>query len=171
MYEPKHLKLWTMPENYAGEVWPGYYVAAGQHRDSDALTRSNFRCTLNALGGESETVQVVRESHWASGWVEWIAIHQDDEKALRIADEIKAQLEDYPVVDDEDFSDLETDEAAGYWESLSPRDKVQMAMDERARYHWLAKEPVWRFGRMDYPTLANDGSTIAEAIYERLRNT
>ena len=81
-YEPKHLKRWTMPNSYFGAVWPNYYVFLGQHRDSDALTRSNFTCGLKALGGESETVEVVRESHWAVGWVEWIAIHQDDAAAL-----------------------------------------------------------------------------------------
>ena len=47
--------------------------------------------------------------------------------------------------------------------------RVRMAMNERARYHWLSKTTVWRFGRMDYSTLANDGSTIAEALCEHLR--
>src|SRR6266436_1054881 len=65
-YEPEHLKLWTMPDCYFGEVWPAYYSAGvGQSRDSDALERSNFACMLKAVGGESDTVQVVRESHWA----------------------------------------------------------------------------------------------------------
>lgn len=35
---------------------------------------------LAKLGGESDTVTVVRERHWAA--VEWLAIHQDDETAL-----------------------------------------------------------------------------------------
>ncbi|MEH2569789.1 hypothetical protein [Bradyrhizobium sp. AZCC 2289] len=47
---------------------------------------------LKALGGESETVIVVRETHYLVGWVEWIAIHQDDEKALKIADDITGKL-------------------------------------------------------------------------------
>ena len=41
---------------------------------------------LEALRGESETVIVVRESHWAVGWVEWIKIHELDTTALAIAD-------------------------------------------------------------------------------------
>jgi hypothetical protein len=91
-YEPKHLKRWTLPDNYVGEVWPAYYSSGcGQSRDSDALERSNFSCMLKALGGESETVIVVRETHWLVGWVEWIAIHQDDDKALEIADRIAAR--------------------------------------------------------------------------------
>lgn len=113
MFEPKHLKRWTMPEHYAGEVWPAYYSAGiGQSRDSDALERSNFACMLAALGGETDTVAVVRERHWAVGWVEWIAIHQDDEAALHEADSIVKQLQDYPVINEEHFCNLEYEEAA-----------------------------------------------------------
>jgi hypothetical protein len=168
MFEPQHLKLWTMPQNYAGEVWPAYYSSGcGQSRDSDALERSNFACMLKAIGGESETVHVVRESHWAVGWVEWIAIHQDDEKALQLADEVQAGLEDYPAVNEDHWSELEWNEAADYWDSLSPREKVRMAMDERARYHWLSKEPVWHYGRRTYCDLPD--TTIGRALEETLR--
>lgn len=176
-YEPVNLKLWTMPDNYFGPVWPAYYVSGfGQHRGSDALTRSNFTCALNALGGESDTVQVVRESHWAVGWVEWIAIHQDDDKALEIADQLVERIENYPVLDEEHYSDLEWNEAADYWESLSPRDKVQMFLDERKRYHWLTTEPVWFVGRWSFHQLGNADecrpaiSSIADSVYETLRD-
>lgn len=115
-YDPQHLNRWTMPDHYAGALWPDYFSAGvGQHRDSDPLARSNFRSMLKALGGESDTVIVVREGHWAVGWVEWIAIHQDDAKALAIADDIAAALEDYPVVDEDDWSELEHEEAQEVW--------------------------------------------------------
>lgn len=115
-FEPEHLNRWTMPKDYFGASRPEYYGSGcGQTRDSDALERSNFRSMLKKLGGESETVIVVRENHWACGWVEWIAIHQDDEKSLAIADEIKGRLENYPVVCESDFSDLETEEANQVW--------------------------------------------------------
>ena len=111
-YEPKYLKPWTMPANYFGEVWPATYSSGlGQSRDSDALERSNFACMLKAIGGESDTVNVVRESHWAVGWVEWIAIHQDDDKALQLADEVQARLVDYPVVNEDHWSELEQEDA------------------------------------------------------------
>lgn len=175
VYFPTHLKLWTMPENYYGEVWPATYSAGvGQSRDGGALERSNFECMLEALGGDNgDTVRVVRESHWAVGWVEWIAIHQDNEAALRIADEIKGKLDDYPVVNEDHWSELEFTEAAEFWDSMSPRDKVQMAIDTRRRYHWLTKLPVWQFGRMSYYDLGNcsgDRNTIASAIEGSLRD-
>ena len=82
---PKHLKRWERPKDYFGAEWSRYYSAGvGQSRDSDCLEQSNFAVMLEALGGETETVVVVRESHWAVGWVEWIAIHQSDEQALRV---------------------------------------------------------------------------------------
>ncbi len=116
MFEPKNLKRWTMPSNYFGAVWPGYYSSGvGQSRDSDALERSNFVCMLRALGGESDTVQVIREHHWAVGWVEWIAIHEDDNPALKIADEIKGALSDYPVINEDHWSETEMEEANEVW--------------------------------------------------------
>jgi len=135
------LKLWTMPANYAGEVWPGYYVFLGQHRDSDCLARANFDAGLKALGGESETVIVVRESHWAVGWVEWIAIHQDDEKALAIASDIVRDLEDYPVVDEFRLSEYEQTEADSTWKHCySPKERIEYirAHDSQFEFHDFA---------------------------------
>lgn len=116
MYVPEHLERWTLPKDYFGAEWPEYYSAGvGRSRDSDCLEESNFYAMLQGLGGESETVQVVRESHWAVGWVEWIAIHESDEQALRAADAMKAGLEDYPILDEEDHSRREWEECERVW--------------------------------------------------------
>jgi hypothetical protein len=111
-----NLERWTMPDHYFGETWPDYFSAGvGQSRDSDALERSNFRSMLKAIGGESETVIVVREGHWAVGWVEWIAIHESDTKALATASEIKDALADYPVINESDWGELEDEDAQQVW--------------------------------------------------------
>ena len=105
------IKRWTMPRDYGGETWYEHYSAGvGQSRDSDALERSNFRTMLKYLGGESETVIVVRERHWAVGWVEWIAIHETDVAAIAIASTAVARLDDYPILDEIDFVELEMEE-------------------------------------------------------------
>jgi len=113
-YTPKYLDLWTYPDSYAGATWYDYYVFLGQHRDSDSLTRSNFICGLEALEKilsiDFDSEGVISENHWAVGWVEWIAIHKDNFEALEIADEIAKSLEDYPVVNEDHWSNLETDE-------------------------------------------------------------
>jgi hypothetical protein len=124
MYEPHTLKRWELPDSYFGAEWSDYFVSVGQHRDSDSLSRSNFECTLRELGGESETVQVVREGHWAVGWIEWIAIHESDCTALRIADDISAALTDYPVLNEDHWSELQWDEACEYWQGLRVRDRI-----------------------------------------------
>ena len=170
MYEPENLARWTMPDHYFGASWPDYFGSGvGRSRDSGSLEESNFRAMLAALGGESETVLVIHESHWAVGWVEWIAIDQSDESALREADQIIAAYADYPVIDEELYSEIEWNRAADYWESLSPRYKVELAIAERARYHWLPDEPVWTYGRMDYSELVHCESTISNSLYETLR--
>ena len=91
-----------------------WYVVAGQSRDSDALEESNFRSILAKLGGESDTVAVESESHWAVGWIEHLLVHLDDSERVKLATTIREELEGYPVVDEEDFSDLENERYTEY---------------------------------------------------------
>jgi len=123
------LERWTRPDHYAGADWPEYFVFLGQHRDSDALTRSNFERGLALIGGESETVQVVRERHWAVGWVEWVAIHESDLAARDKAQAILEKLDGYPVVDEDHLSDLEWREADEMWQRLTVRERVDLCRE------------------------------------------
>lgn len=140
-----HLKRWTRPECYIGPDWPDYYVFLGQHRDSDVVDRSNFTCALAALGGESETVLVIRDSHWAVGWVEAILIHETNTAALTAADAMRAKLADYPILDDEHESQLEWDEASEWWARMRVCDRVAILTRFGlnvfgARHDWLPQD-------------------------------
>lgn len=126
------LTRWEVPDSWFGQHWDGYFVGLSQHRDSDALDRSNFRAALEALGGESETVQVVREGHWAVGWIEWIAIHESDEKALTIQYEIEGSLQNYPVLNESDWCEEEAEEANEVW---------QRCYDEKERIEYVRENP------------------------------
>lgn len=98
------------PSSYIG---PDYYETisvVGQSRDSDCLERSNFRVSLELLGGESEDVMVIRDSHWGVGWIETLRVNKSNSDKMEIALQILASLEDYPVLSDDDFSELENDE-------------------------------------------------------------
>jgi hypothetical protein len=123
------LERWTMPDSYFGAEWPEYFVFLSQCRDSDALTRSNFECGLRALGGESDSVLVVRERQWAVGWVEWIAIHESNAEAILAADEMSCALSDYPVLDESHFSELEWDEAQTQWEMMPLKYRVELCAE------------------------------------------
>ena len=127
VYFPTHLDRWTLPDNYHGAVWPNWYLSGiGQNRDSNTLTRSNFMVALQRLGGESETVKIIREGHWAVGWVEWIAIHESDEKALRVADEMQKDLQDYPVLSEDHWTELEWNEMQEAWQNMSISERLEM---------------------------------------------
>lgn len=111
-----NLTRWSMPRDYFGAEWPEYYSAGvSQTRDSVELDQSNFAVMLRELGGESETVIVVREGHWAVGWIEWIAIHESDHKALETASKLNKKLDNYPVLDEMDWSDREQEAANDTW--------------------------------------------------------
>lgn len=125
-FTPSHLHLWERPGSYYGATWEGYFVFLGQNRESCSLTRSNFQCALAAIGGETAAIEtedgeeiypvtVVREGHWACGWIEWIAIHESNAAALEIADRIAEKLDSYPVVNEDHFSELEDSEAQSVW--------------------------------------------------------
>lgn len=121
----KFLKKWEYPQNYCGEDYSEYYsMGIGQSRDSECLERSNFRSALSELGGETETVIVRRAGHWAVGWVEELLIHESDLVALGKAETLAKHLADYPIVDDDDFFDLE-DEERRDWAEQSKEDTAR----------------------------------------------
>ena len=66
------------------------------------------------LDGDS-SVQIIRENHWAVGWVEWIAIHSSNTAALEKARELCNRANDYPVLDEDDFSRREDEECDQTW--------------------------------------------------------
>lgn len=126
-YTPKNLELWTRPSHYFGATWEGYYVFLGRNRDSDDLTESNFECGLESIGGEGGEIPegyedsgensrvVARERHWACGWIELIYIHESDTEALIKADKIAGELKDYPVLNEDDWSEREMESANRVW--------------------------------------------------------
>jgi len=133
-YIPENLKRWTRPECFI--KWADHwaytsecFVFLGRHRGSDLLTEVNFRVALDALGGKSDTVQVIREGHSLVGWIEWIAIHESDPEALRKADKIVEGLDGYPVIDDDALSDAELETACDYWQAESLSGRVELCRD------------------------------------------
>jgi hypothetical protein len=159
--------------NYAGETLNGWFVLS-KHRDSDLLSLSNYDETMKRLtaaakeAGAPDCIEEHNFGHWAFGWFEQICLTADTpESVIREAESILNELAEYPALNEHDWSTREGEAAADMWENESPREKVQAAMRERDRHHWLAKEPVWRYGRMSWHDLANHGSEISEALYEK----
>ncbi|MDE2022560.1 MAG: hypothetical protein KGI71_06655 [Patescibacteria group bacterium] len=132
-------QAWKHPDSYGGFSPEGDYLIVSQHRDSDALTRSNYRSVMRILEGESydsghsgelaadrPPVYDWRARHWAVGWIEYIMVRADaPETTLIAAAEILAALADYPVVDESDYSELEFSEACDTWEHATIADRVE----------------------------------------------
>lgn len=174
-YTPKHLKLWKHPECYLGATWYDYYVVLGQHRDSDRVTRSNFavaKAELEAIEdkypewnkADDEGRMLVNpyEGHWAVGHVEWLGIHKDSpEELIEAADNILDRIENYPILDESHYSDLEWNEANDYWESESVSSRIQ----------WLKNAGIPCFAaRHGLSTIMHEYDNKADRLWERLTN-
>lgn len=112
----------TPPQDFAyfGELYEadGWGRMFGVHRDSDALERSNWQAILERFkpfseeeAGEDFTWTVEGSSHWAVGWIDQgrIRVRIDGEytEAFKRACEIVEALENYPVLNEEEFSRIE----------------------------------------------------------------
>lgn len=101
--------------NYLGPDLSDWLSGPSQSRDSDILAQSNFACALDQLGGEVEgQVEVHRFGHWACGWFETILVNAANDTACAELLKIHDALENYPVLNDSDFSDREYEYNSDY---------------------------------------------------------
>ena len=124
------MNKWQKADNYMGQNYSDYYVSLVQSRDSDILEQSNFDTALKQLGGVTDTVLVVRSSHWAVGWIEWIAIHESDTDAIATGENIEHEMADYPVLDEEDYCQREYDYVVDTWlNAYSLQDRIDLCKE------------------------------------------
>jgi len=112
-------------------------------RDTPAADTSNFYTTLDMLGGESDTVELHRFGHWGPGWYEIIIVHPDSLQA-KIAYDIARSLEDYPLLDEEDYSRREHEDAIESWGNYGARDyrkDIEAELDTLLQEYQEAEPP------------------------------
>ena len=119
---------------YYGELdlFGSWGLTFAQHRDSDALQRSNYRSVVKAcrehvtaLGLEpTEYLDEIHCSHWAHGWVDHLAVRVLEDVDQPLTPDNLTQAfrflvgaavflrECYPIWNEEDLSELEAEEAA-----------------------------------------------------------
>lgn len=121
-----------LPDNQDWLVAP-----VSQTRDSGPLDRSNFECFLKAMGGETEDVQICRFGHWGPGWFEIVLINPAKPELVKLAEDMENSLADYPVLDDMDFSQKETDEANEVWRNCyRPKDRLEYIRKHRSQFEF-----------------------------------
>lgn len=106
------------PEN--DEAWT---IITMQHRDSGALQRSNFiqiQKELEGIDADEENWRVERHSDFLVGWQEAFVIQVYDAdgaitSAFEKMHELQERMDDYPVLAEEHFSELESEEFDESW--------------------------------------------------------
>lgn len=122
-------------------LFQSWGLTYAQDRDSDVLNRSNYRRLLEDAQGvataddgdkaedASEYIDVVHCSHWLCGWMDHIAVRvlEDPEGDVTpenithtfkfMADACLRLRDEYPVYDESDYSELETEETEAAFDS------------------------------------------------------
>jgi hypothetical protein len=111
---------WDIDDLTVSRGWAGMGVGpVGQHRDSDALERSNYRVILEDLSTRfGDDVGEASFGHWGVGWVEEITWNAGNAELADAVAAWEAALADYPVADDEDHSALELEGMVEWCDSL-----------------------------------------------------
>lgn len=100
----------------------------GRHRDSEMLDESNFDTAKALFEDAGICTRVLSFGHWAVGWVEGLYIPATI-AAAKVAREIAQRLESYPVLDEDDYSERQSDAIAGYWERAGMGERIEMCKD------------------------------------------
>lgn len=138
-------------DNYVGQTEFGNLeVLMCRSRDSDLLTESNWACALEKLDGESDNVVIHRFGHWACGWWEALCVEPNTPEYI-IALDLEAHLADYPVLDEEDWSEREDEEAQTVWANCySDLERVEYIRDHRHQFEFASMSDMLAVARGQY---------------------
>lgn len=109
-----------------------FVVPLSRTRDCGPLDDSNFETALAMLEDvdpDGEHYEAHSFGHWACGWFEIILVDPQHPATVEAAEGIAAALEDYPVLDEHDYSERQYEALNEAWQWLSMRDRIQLCAD------------------------------------------
>jgi hypothetical protein len=120
-----------------------------QTRDSDTLAQSNFRTVerdLERIDPDGSDHETHRFGHWGPGWFEIILARPGSACADALR-EWAGALADYPIADENDWSELQLERAGDAWESMGLRDRMEACVRYgvsifAARRDWIPESPT-----------------------------
>jgi hypothetical protein len=124
-FDPSGLNL---PDQQDWQVVP-----VSRTRDSGVLDNCNFETALKLLGGESDDCEVHRFGHWGPGWFEIVIVRPGSE-ASRVAEDLERSLSDYPLLDEEAYSEACEEAYSADWESYAGNDFARALRKEFGLY-------------------------------------
>jgi hypothetical protein len=143
--------------NYIGErPSDSLLVVLTRSRGSDTLTESNWQVALDRLGGESDTVAIHRFGHWACGWWEALTVEKgSDAESEALA--IESELEAYPVLDEDHWSEAEASEAERIWrDHFCARERIKY-LREGNGFEFAGVGDLLQCVRGAFPPYGDDG--------------
>lgn len=114
-HQPYKLQKWERPSDYIGNDLPkDWFMSIMTSCMCGLESESNYQVFLKRLGGLSDTVKEERVGFSGDGWYKFIAIHDSNKDALAKAEEMLQSIRDYPILDSDHLSELES----AYYESI-----------------------------------------------------
>lgn len=130
----------------------------GTSRDADILQQSNWaavQAMMQPWTNDEDVVRITSSSHWAVGWVETMHVRIRNKKgkftkAFKQAVEILEKIENYPVLDEWDYSQREFDDMYQYCalevgEEKAPElqhwlyEEYSVSRSDDIRYEWVVE--------------------------------
>lgn len=101
-----------------------------------------------------------RAGHWACGWVEYIIVRKDSPKEiLDLAESILSDLSDYPVYNEDDFSERERNYADEVWrDCYNVEERIELIKE------WSPGTSIFA-ARRDYLPADDTGALLERMIY------
>ncbi len=159
---PEFASAFDSCSNYMGPRHEDKLVIMSRTRDAALLTQVNWEVAEEIMGEDAE---IIRIGHWAVGWIEHLVIPDDAPDEVKIkAGEIVSALSDYPILDEERYSEAEWEAMhEAYGETVEQRLRFIQEYNEYGAGRYFADRPVSIFAAR-YDSIPED-----EAFYDYLR--
>ena len=109
-------------------VWG--FAPFGTNRDAEIITQSNHEYVLKELRKVSgKSVQIMQCSHWAVGWCDHIMVKTTATQTMEKLYELYKRYDDYPILDEDDVTRREVEQANDAYDSWATFEVNQMARD------------------------------------------
>jgi hypothetical protein len=147
-------------ENYLGttDSIDDMYVFLSKSPQSDTLAVSNFDSALKRLkeecDGEGYAVHVF--GHWLVGSIDAILVTEGT-RAFELACEMEQAIENYPILDEDHYGELEDEKAWDTWNFFSEGERIEFIRDHANEMEFrdfsdlrncvrgVDKPPAWLF--------------------------
>lgn len=128
---------WDIDQYAREHNWDGVgFIPVSRHRDSEALTRANWDSAFSALKEYGTDIDTAYFTHSLVGWVELATYNTGNAQLSKAVDTMRREIEAYPILDEELFSDYE-------WADNHPEDSTECYSDDQTCTENCGREWAW----------------------------